>query len=162
MRAAAVADRQIDEPALLRLVDNLERDAGAPADAIEKRVAVTGLAHGAGRHGPDLGDAVPVHDLAESLERANRRVERMRPDGLERKRVAAEQDPLGCLLDHPRWLTRRQFGNGEPDRAGAHVEDAHDLWWARSIVHIEDQSSRGVADNTGRCGTAVGNRVTSG
>ena len=51
---SALPDGQIDEPALFRFVDDLERDAGAAADAIEEHVAVARLAHRAGRDRPDL------------------------------------------------------------------------------------------------------------
>src|SRR6185503_12096145 len=73
-----VADGQEDQPALLSLVDDLERDAGASPDAIEDHVAVARLADRARRHRADVADAVAVHDLAEALERRNRRIDRPR------------------------------------------------------------------------------------
>ena len=67
-----------DQAALFGLVDDLEGDAGAPANAIEKGVAVAGLAHGAGRDGAHLLHAVAVDDLAEPFERRERGIDGLR------------------------------------------------------------------------------------
>ena len=118
-----VAHREVQQPALFRLVDDVELDAGAPPDAIEEHVAVPGLADGAGRHGADLADAVQVHRLAEAVERADHRVAGARPDGpAGREGVAAERDAARRLLDHPRRLAGPDLGDRQPDGAGAHVE----------------------------------------
>ena len=58
MAAQRVADREEDQAAFLGLVDDLEREAGAAADAIEKQLAVARFADRARRHGANALDAV--------------------------------------------------------------------------------------------------------
>ena len=99
MPAQRIADGEEDEPALFGFVDDLERDAGAPLDAVEEHVAVARLAHRAGRDGAHVADAVAVHDVAEALERVERGVDGLRADRAAGKRVAAEQDAARRLLD---------------------------------------------------------------
>ena len=72
--------RQIREPALLGSVDDVDRDAGPDAHAIEKDLGVGGFADGAGRHRAASHDAVAVHDAAEPRHGADRRVHRGRSD----------------------------------------------------------------------------------
>ena len=83
MLTQRVANREKDEPALLRLVDDLERDAGAGAEQIEEGVAVARFADRARRHRGDVGDAVAVGNAAEAGDRGDRGVEGPGADGTE-------------------------------------------------------------------------------
>jgi hypothetical protein len=129
----------IHEPAFLGLVDDFERDAGAPANPIEKGVAVSRLADGTGRNRPDLRDPIAVHDAPESFQRTDDGIERLGPDRFQRERIAAQQYAFCSLLEHAGGLAGRHFPDGQADGARPHVEHAHHLWRdLLGIVHIQD------------------------
>ena len=91
MPGQAVPHREVDEAALLRHVDDVHLQPGPHLDAIEERVGVRRLAHGARRDGAVARRAVLVHQALEALERAERRLHRARPDPPRRERVLAER-----------------------------------------------------------------------
>src|SRR6185295_8973776 len=68
-------DGEEDEATLFGLVDDLERDADPPLDAIEQQVDVARLADRAGRRGTDARDVVAVDDFPKAVERGERRLD---------------------------------------------------------------------------------------
>ena len=123
VRLERVPYRQEQQPPFLRLVDDVELDPGAATDAVQEDVTVAGLADRAGRGRPDLAHAVEIHGLPEAVQGADDRVTGAgsdRPAG--REGVAAERHATRQLLDHARRLAGPDFGNRQPDGAGAHVE----------------------------------------
>ena len=80
MTAQRGADREKDQAAFLRLVDDLETEAASAAHAIEKQLAVSRFADRARGHGSNVLDAVRVDDVAEAVERGKGRVGRLRAD----------------------------------------------------------------------------------
>ena len=131
MSAKGVSDRQVHEPALLGFVDRLEGEAGVSGDPIQKQVAVAGLAHSTGGDRPDLAHLIAVEDFAEPLERGEGRIDGLRLDDALRKRVAPEEHAAGRFLDDAKRLPWGDLRDDEADRAGAHVEDGHQVGIAR-------------------------------
>ena len=121
------ADGQVDEPALLGLVDDLEGDAGPTLDAIEEGIAVARLADSTGGDGPDLGHPVAVHHLTEAFERADRCVERLRADGFRGERVAAQQDALRRFFEQTWRCARGDLRDGHANGARPHIQDGNNL-----------------------------------
>ena len=124
--ADGVADREEDEPALLRFVDDLERNAGAATDAIEEHLGVARFAHRAGGDGADVLDAVLVDELAEAEHGGERRVHRLGANHAGGERVAAEQDAAAGFVDDPERLLGSDLGDDQSNRAGPHVEHGHE------------------------------------
>ena len=78
--AESLLDGQEDQPALLGLVDDLEGDAGAALDPVEKQIDVARFTNRAGRHRPHAFDVIAVDDPLEALERGEGRVDGSRSD----------------------------------------------------------------------------------
>jgi hypothetical protein len=78
--AQRVTRGKIDEPAFLRLVDDVKGDAGPSANAIEEQLAVARFADRAGRHRADSLHLVGVDDVAKTFEGGKRGVGGLRPD----------------------------------------------------------------------------------
>lgn len=112
----------IHEPRLFRLVDDLKRDACPSANTIEKQVGIARLADRARRDGVHMLDAVSIHDAPETVERRQRRVDRLRSDGTGRERVAAEEHSSRRLLHNSERLAGRELRHHETNGARAHVE----------------------------------------
>ena len=142
--AQRIPDGQVDEPALLRLVDHFEPDAGPALDAVEEHVGIARFAHRARRHRPDVGDAVAVHDVTEPVERLEGRIHGLRADDAAREGVAAQQDAARGFLDDPHVAPGIDLGHDEADCARTHVEHANQSGCGFSVGH--DRSS-----GTARC-----------
>ena len=127
-----------------------------PSDAIEEHVAVARLADGARRHRPDVGDAVAVHDVAEPVERRERRIHGLRADDAARKRVAAEQDAARGLLDDAKVALGVDLGDDQPDCARAHVEHANE-----SVCGLNSSTMPSVGSRSMLPEAAVGHPETA-
>ena len=124
---ARLLDGEEDEAALFGFIEKLEVDAGSLFDSIQEDVDVTGFADRTGRNGAYPRDAVTIDDVAEPLQRGDRGFDRSGSNGACRKRVPAEKHAAGGFLDDPNRPVRRDFGNHQADRTGAHIEDGHQL-----------------------------------
>jgi hypothetical protein len=129
--AELLPDRQKHQPALFGLVDDLESNPGAAANAIQEHVAVARLAHRARRHRADARDAVAVHDFAKAFQRSQCGIDRLRAKGPLRERVTPEQDAARRFFDDSSGPARADFADHQADRAGAHVENAGQLGGSR-------------------------------
>ena len=121
--AQRLPDRQVDQAALLGLVDDLERDAGAPADPIEEHVAVARLADRAGRHRAHAADAVAVHDSrkpSSAASAASMVCDRITPPEKVSRPSSTPRDASSITRIVPLGV---DLGDDQPDRARAHVED---------------------------------------
>ena len=121
-----LADGEIRQAALLRSVDDVERDAGPDAHAVEEGVGVGGLADRAGRDGTHAHHAVVVHDAAERVQRPYGRVDGRRTDASRCERVASQQHAARGLLQHLRTLAGQVLRDDQPHRRRADVDGGHD------------------------------------
>ncbi len=121
--ARHVPHREIDQPALLRHVDDVHLEPGPDLHPVEERVGVRRLAHRAGRDGAVAGRAVLVHQVLEALEGAQGRFHRAGADASRRERVFAERHAAHHLLDDERPAARGELGHDEAHGACADVDD---------------------------------------
>ncbi len=125
--AHRLAHRRDRQPAFLRRVDHLDVQPGGHEDAIEKRVAVGGLADGGGGHGANLLHLVEIEQLAVVAEHLDGGAHALAAQPAAAEGVLAQADRPLQPLQHLDPAVGKHLGNDHPQGVGPHVDGGHGL-----------------------------------
>lgn len=97
-----------------RLVDDFERNAQCPPNAIAEDVAVARLADRGRRDRTYVAHGIAIDEPPEHLEDGQCRIGRLCADGARRECVATKKNSSGRLLDDPHMTLRSDFPDEGP------------------------------------------------